>query len=123
MKPPARPVSAGRAFSVEGDTAMFETIRTLILCGTLLAVAFLVLVSLPQSKLRDLLMPFVGWGVAALSVAYVIMPLDVLPDFIPVAGWIDDIGALALAFGSARAAMTAAKKLPQLLGNDDDDDD
>jgi uncharacterized membrane protein YkvA (DUF1232 family) len=102
---------------------MFETIRTLILCGTLLVVAFLVLVSLPQSKLRDLLMPFIGWGVAALSVAYVIMPLDVLPDFIPVVGWFDDLGAIALAIGSASAAMTAAKKLPQLLDHDDDDDD
>lgn len=100
---------------------MFETIRTLILCGTLLAVAFLVLVSLPQSKLRDLLMPFVGWGVAALSVAYVFSPFDLLPDVIPGVGWIDDIGAIALAIGSASVAMTAAKKLPQLLDHDDDD--
>lgn len=102
---------------------MFETIRTLILCGTLLAVAFLVLVSLPQSRLRDLLMPFVGWGVAALSVAYVIMPIDVLPDVIPVVGWFDDLGAIALAIGSAGAAMTAAKNLRQLRSHDDDDDD
>jgi uncharacterized membrane protein YkvA (DUF1232 family) len=35
-----------------------------------------------------------------LSVAYVVMPLDAIPDFVPVVGWLDDVGvgAIALAF-------------------------
>ncbi|MBX5484222.1 MAG: DUF1232 domain-containing protein [Myxococcaceae bacterium] len=34
-------------------------------------------------------------GVAAL--AYLVMPLDLLPDVIPVIGWLDDIGVLSAA--------------------------
>jgi uncharacterized membrane protein YkvA (DUF1232 family) len=30
------------------------------------------------------------WAVIAGALAYVIMPIDVVPDFIPVLGWIDD---------------------------------
>ena len=34
-------------------------------------------------------------GVAA--VAYLVMPFDVVPDFVPVLGWLDDIGVLSAA--------------------------
>ena len=34
-----------------------------------------------------------------LAVAYVVMPLDLLPDVVPVLGWLDDVGIIAIALG------------------------
>jgi uncharacterized membrane protein YkvA (DUF1232 family) len=35
--------------------------------------------------------------IGLLAVLYVLSPLDILPDFIPVIGWLDDLGVLAWA--------------------------
>ena len=32
--------------------------------------------------------------IALLAILYVISPLDLIPDFIPVIGWLDDLGVL-----------------------------
>lgn len=34
-----------------------------------------------------------------LAVVYVVLPADLIPDVIPVVGWLDDIGAITLALG------------------------
>lgn len=53
--------------------------------------------------------PFIGevkmkknWNIiiALLAVLYIISPIDFIPDFIPVIGWIDDVLAGMIAFGS-----------------------
>jgi uncharacterized membrane protein YkvA (DUF1232 family) len=35
----------------------------------------------------------------AAAIAYVLMPIDLVPDFAPVIGWLDDIGAATAALG------------------------
>ena len=46
------------------------------------------------------------------ALLYVICPIDVIPDMIPVVGWLDDIGVLGLAVyyaGAAISALTGSK--------------
>ena len=64
-----------------------------------------------------------AWAKAILAsaIAYVLCPLDAIPDFIPVAGWIDDIGVLGAALtGVARACITDEhrRKAREILGLD-----
>lgn len=93
---------------------MLDTLKLLINVGGMLMFAFLVLLSMPQSRLRDIVMPFVGWAVTALSVAYIALPMDFMPEMVfgPF-GLIDDALALAVAIGSAKAALTAQKHLAE----------
>lgn len=35
--------------------------------------------------------------IALLAILYILSPLDLVPDFIPVIGWLDDLGVLAWA--------------------------
>lgn len=86
-----------------------QTINLLINWGGGLMLAFLVLLALPQSKLKEVVMPFVGWAVAALSVGYIISPIDIFPDFVPVLGWGDDLVALAVGIGAICTAINAGK--------------
>ena len=53
------------------------------------------------------------------AVAYVLCPFDAVPDFIPVAGWLDDIGVLGAAIrGVAGISVTDEhrQKARQFLG-------
>ena len=89
---------------------MFQTIQAVIYVAGGLLLTLMVCLSLPKSKLREFLTPLVGWALAVGCGIYVISPLDVLPDVIPVIGWMDDVGAIAVGVGSAMAAITAKGK-------------
>jgi uncharacterized membrane protein YkvA (DUF1232 family) len=39
------------------------------------------------------------------ALAYVLWPIDLIPDLIPVIGWVDDVIALIVAFSIPRTAM------------------
>ena len=89
---------------------MIDLLSKLVTCGTCLLAAFLVLLAMPQSRLRDIVMPFVGWGVAALSAAYVVMPIDFVPEaFLGPFGLIDDLVVLGIGVASAITASQSGK--------------
>ena len=39
------------------------------------------------------------------ALAYIVSPIDLIPDFIPVAGWADDLVVLLLALNQARGLL------------------
>lgn len=71
-------------------------------CGTLLAIAFMVTLVLPESPMKQFATQVIGWTVAFVCGLYVICP-DPLPIFV------DDLGALLMAVGGAMAAKRAGK--------------
>jgi uncharacterized membrane protein YkvA (DUF1232 family) len=90
---------------------MLELMKLLVLVGGGLALAFMVLLALPQCKLRDMLMPFVVWGFVVLCAAYAISPVDVLPEIaLGPFGLVDDTGALVAGIWAARSAMKAHRE-------------
>jgi uncharacterized membrane protein YkvA (DUF1232 family) len=77
-----------------------------IVGGTLFAL-ILILLSLPRSPLRQMLLKglsAVFYLLAGLGVLYIISPADLLPDIIPLLGQVDDLGALVTALISAVGA-------------------
>jgi uncharacterized membrane protein YkvA (DUF1232 family) len=85
---------------------MVQVMTTMLYVGGGLVGLLFVLLAMPGSKLRDVLMPIAAWVFAALCGAYVVMPLDVLPDFIPIAGFIDDAGAAIAGIASVATALS-----------------
>ena len=90
---------------------MLELFRLLVIFGGLLAMTFLILLALPQSKLREIVMPFVAWAFVALCGLYAISPVDVLPEILlgPF-GLVDDLGAVVLGVGTAISTIQAQKR-------------
>lgn len=50
---------------------------------------------------------------------YMVSPIDVIPDFIPVLGWLDDIGVLGLVIAYVTRAQEQVKTR-RLRGREDD---
>jgi len=90
--------------------SFFGMICVLALCGTSLAAAMMVLVSLPHSPMKDLLVQVVGWLFAILCAIYAISPIDIVPDFLVPIGFVDDIGVAIAGVTSAMAAWRAGKR-------------
>jgi uncharacterized membrane protein YkvA (DUF1232 family) len=88
----------------------FTFLAVLALCGTALAVAMMVLVNMPKSPLRDMLVQIVGWLFAVFCALYCISPIDILPEaFLGPFGLVDDVGAAVVGVMSAMAAYRAGK--------------
>jgi uncharacterized membrane protein YkvA (DUF1232 family) len=91
-------------------TQIGEIVKTLLLVGGGLTGLLLLLLALPHSKLRDFLMPIISWLFVLACGAYVISPIDVLPEMaLGPFGLVDDVGALIAGIVAARAAMKAGK--------------
>lgn len=90
---------------------MLELFRVLVICGSLIVITFLVLLALPQCRLREMLSPFLAWAFVALCAAYTLSPVDVLPEILlgPF-GLVDDLGAVVLGVGTAVSTIQARKR-------------
>lgn len=90
---------------------MLELLRLLVIVGGLIVMTFMILLALPQCRLREMLMPFLAWGFVALCGAYAISPVDVLPEILlgPF-GLVDDLGAVVLGVGTAISTVQAQKR-------------
>ena len=85
---------------------MFETLRLMIQAGCVFAVVCVVALSLPQSRLREFLRPFVLAGIAVCCGIYIISPVDAIPELaLGPFGVIDDAGALVGGIAAGRAAL------------------
>ena len=49
-------------------------------------------------------------AIAAFGIAYCIWPIDLIPDFIPIAGWLDDLGVVAIVWKSLSSTLEAYRK-------------
>lgn len=92
----------------------FELLKVIFIGVFALVALFLVLMALPKSKLRDLVVEYFGWGAVGVSAVSVVSPIDLIPDFIPIAGQADDIGMIIFGIISGIAAYRLRKKRKEL---------
>ena len=85
--------------------AFFDFLKVAFIGLFALFALFIILISLPASRLRSFLLETMGWGTAGVSAVSVVSPIDFVPDFIPVLGWADDIGALVVGAASIMMAL------------------
>lgn len=91
---------------------MLEFVKTLLFVGGGLIALLLVLLAMPQSRLRSFLMPIVGWCFALFCGAYILSPVDIVPEaVVGPFGLIDDAGALIAGIMAASSAIKAGKQL------------
>ncbi len=53
--------------------------------------------------MKDPNTPWVGKAIAIAALLYMISPIDAIPDFIPIAGLVDDVGIIAMALAKLTA--------------------
>ena len=75
-----------------------------VVCGTLLVALLMILLAMPNSRLRSAVMEILGWTVSAGSAALLISPIDLVPIFVPVLGQVDDVGYIIAGIGGALLA-------------------
>ena len=99
--------------------SLLGIIQLMLFCGTILGVTLAILLSLPESKLRDFLLPIICWCFAIFLGLYIASPIDCIPEslFGPI-GLIDDVGAFVTGIAAARVAMSRTKnksKIPEIV--------
>jgi uncharacterized membrane protein YkvA (DUF1232 family) len=93
--------------------AFFEFLKYFFIGIFALIALFLILLALPKSRLRNLILEITGWGTAATATASVISPIDPVPDFIPLLGQMDDLGMIVLGICSAILAAYLRRQRKQ----------
>lgn len=91
-------------------TEFFGFLKVFVICGSLFFIVMLVLLAMPSSKLRTVGMEIAKWVMCAACVFMIPSPVDVVPDVVPVVGWLDDIGYIVAAIAAARGALAEGRK-------------
>jgi uncharacterized membrane protein YkvA (DUF1232 family) len=85
----------------------FGFLSTFLMCGTILTIAFMIVLSLPKSHMRDV-MKKVLFAVGC--VFYIVSPIDLMPEaLLGPFGLIDDAGALGAALLAAHSALRSMR--------------
>jgi uncharacterized membrane protein YkvA (DUF1232 family) len=84
-------------------TGFFDFLSTAMWCGTVLGLAFMVVLALPKSEMREVMKKVLFAVACAL---YVLSPIDFMPEAIlgPL-GFVDDLGAMAAGIMSLKSAI------------------
>jgi uncharacterized membrane protein YkvA (DUF1232 family) len=77
----------------------FLKVVTIGICALIALV--LVLLAIPQSRFKSTVTEFLAWCGFVGASGFVLSPLDLIPDVIPVIGWADDAGYVLLALACA----------------------
>lgn len=88
----------------------FSFLKVFVGCSSLIFIVLLVLLALPQSKLRTIGLEITKYALAAGLFLLVPSPVDVLPDVIPALGWCDDLGYVVAGIAAIRSALGERKK-------------
>jgi uncharacterized membrane protein YkvA (DUF1232 family) len=88
----------------------FSFLKVFVTCGTVFFVVMLVLLSLPQSRLRCAGLEMAKWALACGLLLLLPSPIDVVPDVVPVLGWADDLAYVVGALGAVKGALNERKK-------------
>jgi hypothetical protein len=74
-----------------------ELLKIIVIGFFALVALFLILLSIPKSKLRNLVLEIGGWTTAAGAAVYVVSPVDAIPGWMfPVIGQLDDLAVAVL---------------------------
>ena len=87
---------------------MVHLLELMVVVAGSIVITFLVLLALPQCKLRDMLMPWVFVGLCA---AYALSPVDVLPEIaLGPFGLVDDLAVAAAGIHTAMKTIRAGRR-------------
>ena len=94
--------------------SFWEFARMLVVVGAVLLGLVLILLALPGSRFRKVLSK-VFFAIAGLLGVYIVSPLDLIPDLIPLLGQVDDVLASVLAIISAIGGLLFYRNKRQSL--------
>tara|TARA_R110000782_G_scaffold15189_5_gene44565 strand:+ start:2314 stop:2649 length:336 start_codon:yes stop_codon:yes gene_type:complete len=75
------------------------------------------------SAMRDKRTPWYAKAIVILTLAYIISPIDIIPDFIPVIGLLDEIILIPIAYGVVMRLIPDDVKAEATSGNIERDND
>jgi len=85
-------------------------LKVIVICGTVLFVVMLVLLSLPQSKLRCMALEMAKYVLAVGLFILIPLPIDVVPDVLPPFTYADDVAYLLAGIAALRGARAEGRK-------------